>query len=50
MTAKHHSQRRYPPELRERAVRMALELIAEQNGGPWGSRGIFRSGLMKDRL
>jgi transposase len=28
----HPSQKRYPPELRERAVRMARELIAEQGG------------------
>src|SRR6266540_3570945 len=36
MTSKHHSQKRYPPELRERAVRMALDLIAEQNGQRFG--------------
>ena len=29
---KHPSQRRYPAELRERAVRMAQELIDEQGG------------------
>jgi transposase len=28
-TSKHPSQRRYPPELRERAVRMVREAIAE---------------------
>ena len=31
-TSKHPSQRRYPPELRERAVRMVREAIAE---GGW---------------
>jgi transposase len=31
MAATHRSQRRYPPELRERAVRMVLETI-EQTG------------------
>src|SRR5438093_3950703 len=36
MASKHHSQKRYPPELRERAVRMALDLIAEQNGQRFG--------------
>ena len=30
------SQRRYPPELRERAVRMAQELIDEQGGQRFG--------------
>jgi transposase len=34
---KHPSQRRYPPELRERAVRMAQELIDEQGGQRFGS-------------
>jgi transposase len=33
---KHPSQRRYPAELRERAVRMARELIAEQGGQRFG--------------
>ena len=33
---KHPSQRRYPPELRERAVRMAQELIDEQGGQRFG--------------
>ena len=33
---KHPSQRRYPHELRERAVRMALELIDEQGGQRFG--------------
>jgi transposase len=33
---KHPSQRRYPPELRERAVRMARELIDEQGGQRFG--------------
>ncbi len=32
MLEKHPSQRRYPPELRERAVRMVAEAI-EANGG-----------------
>ncbi len=32
MSDKHVSQRRYPPELRERAVRMVAEAI-EANGG-----------------
>lgn len=31
-TQKHPSQRRYPPELRERAVRMVREAIAEKGG------------------
>ncbi len=30
------SQKRYPPELRERAVRMVLEAIAEQGGERFG--------------
>ena len=32
----HRSQKRYPPELRERAVRMAQELIDEQGGQRFG--------------
>jgi transposase len=32
----HPSQRRYPAELRERAVRMARELIDEQGGQRFG--------------
>jgi transposase len=32
----HPSQKRYPPELRERAVRMARDLIAEQGGQRFG--------------
>ena len=32
----HPSQRRYPAELRERAVRMAQELVAEQGGQRFG--------------
>jgi transposase-like protein len=32
----HPSQRRYPPELRERAVRMAQQLIDEQGGQRFG--------------
>jgi transposase len=30
------SQKRYPPELRERAVRMARDAIAEQGGQSFG--------------
>ena len=30
------SQKRYPPELKERAVRMARDAIAEQGGEPFG--------------
>ncbi len=36
MTTKHPSQKRYPTELRERAVRMAREAIAEQGGQSFG--------------
>jgi transposase len=36
MAETHASQRRYPPELRERAVRMAQELIADANGQSFG--------------
>jgi transposase len=36
MASKHPSQKRYPPELHERAVRMAQDLIAEQNGQRFG--------------
>jgi transposase len=36
MASKHPSQERYPPELRDRAVRMARDLIAEQNGQRFG--------------
>ncbi len=32
MASQHPSQKRYPPELRERGVRMVLELIDQQNG------------------
>ena len=32
----HPSQKRYPPELRERAVRMARDAIAEQGGQSFG--------------
>ena len=32
----HPTQKRYPPELRERAVRMTQELIAEQGGQRFG--------------
>lgn len=34
--ATHASQKRYPPELRERAVRMARDAIAEQGGQRFG--------------
>lgn len=33
---KHSSQKRYPPELKARAVRMAQDAIAEQNGQRFG--------------
>ncbi len=36
MPDKHPSQRRYPPELRERAVRMVHEQVAEQGGERFG--------------
>jgi transposase len=36
MASKRPSQERYPPELRDRAVRMARDLIAEQNGQRFG--------------
>jgi transposase-like protein len=36
MAATHRSQKRYPPELRERAVRMVLETI-EQTGERFGA-------------
>jgi transposase len=36
MGTTHPSQRRYPPELRERAVRMARDAIAEQGGQSFG--------------
>ena|SRR5579864_314906 len=32
----HPSQKRYPPELRERAVKMARDAIAEQGGQSFG--------------
>ena len=32
----HPSQKRYPPELKERAVRMARDAIAEQGGQAFG--------------
>lgn len=37
-SSKHRSQHRYPPELRERAVRMVREMIAEQ-GERFGAVG-----------
>ncbi len=36
MPDKHPAQRRYPPELRERAVRMVHEQVAEQGGERFG--------------
>ena len=30
--SEHSSQKRYPPELKQRAIRMVLEIIKEQNG------------------
>ena len=36
MPDNHPAQRRYPPELRERAVRMVREQIAEQGGERFG--------------
>src|ERR671933_2992979 len=36
MPDKHPAQRRYPPELRERSVRMVREQIAEQGGERFG--------------
>lgn len=36
MASKHASQKRYPPELRERAVKMAQDQIAEQGGQRFG--------------
>ena len=36
MTSKHPAQKRYPPELRERAVRMARDAIAAQGGQSYG--------------
>jgi transposase len=36
MTTEHPAQRRYPPELRERAVRMAQDAIAKQGGQSFG--------------
>ncbi|MDQ6728554.1 MAG: transposase [Actinomycetota bacterium] len=36
MTTEHPAQRRYPPELRERAVRMAQDAIAKQGGQAFG--------------
>ena len=36
MGSTHSSQKRYPPELRERAVRMARDAIAAQGGQSFG--------------
>ena len=45
-TSKHPSQRRYPPELRERAVRMVGEAIAE--GGESLRQGLASSGRVPE--
>ena len=36
MTTRQPTQKRYPPELRERAVRMAQDAIAQQGGQTFG--------------
>ncbi len=36
MSTNHPAQKRYPPELRERAVRMASDAIAAQGGQTYG--------------
>jgi transposase len=36
MSTNHPAQKRYPPELRERAVRLARDAIAEQGGQTFG--------------
>ncbi len=36
MASQHPAQKRYPPELRERAVRMVLEAIEAQGGERFG--------------
>ncbi len=36
MSTNHPAQKRYPPELRERAVRMARDAIAAQGGQTFG--------------
>src|SRR5437762_9716951 len=36
MASTHAAQKRYPPELKERAVRMARDAIAEQGGQSFG--------------
>jgi transposase len=36
MASTNPSQKRYPPELKERAIRMAREAIAEQGGQTFG--------------
>src|SRR5262245_21008048 len=36
MPEKHPSTKRYPPELRERAVRMVMETIEQNNGEQFG--------------
>ncbi len=36
MGSSHPSQKRYPPELKDRAVRMARDAIAEQGGRSFG--------------
>ena len=37
--SEHPTQKRYPPELKERAIRMVLEIIKEQNGDRQGVVG-----------
>lgn len=51
MSATHKSQKRYPPELRERAVRMVIETI-EQNGERFGviTRVARQLGIGKESL
>ncbi|SRR6266568_1509095 len=36
MSTKHPSQKRYPPELRERAVRLVLETVERDGGNRFG--------------
>ncbi|MCU1461104.1 MAG: Transposase [Acidimicrobiales bacterium] len=36
MTTKHPSQKRYPPELRERAVRLVLDTVEREGGNRFG--------------
>ena len=52
MAETHASQRRYPPKLRERAVWMAQELIAEANVQSFGvvTRGARELGIGTESL